>query len=72
VEKQNEELHDLYSPNIIRMIVQKDQMGGVCSMEGEKRNAYRLLVGTSEGRSPLGGPKVGGWMRWILLRIGSW
>jgi hypothetical protein len=28
-----------------------------CSMKGEKRNAYRLLVGKPEGRRPLGGPR---------------
>jgi hypothetical protein len=28
---------------------------------GEKRNAYRLLVGKSEGRSPLGRSKL----RWV-------
>jgi hypothetical protein len=29
-------------------------MGGTCSTNGEKRNAYRLLVGKPEGRRPLG------------------
>jgi hypothetical protein len=29
-------------------------MGGVCSTNGEKNNAYRLLVGEPEGRKPLG------------------
>jgi hypothetical protein len=29
-------------------------MGGACSTNGEKRNSYRLLVGKSEGRRPLG------------------
>jgi hypothetical protein len=29
-------------------------MGGPCSTNGEKRNAYRLLVGKPEGRGPLG------------------
>jgi hypothetical protein len=33
-------------------------MGGTCSTNGgEKRNAYRLLVGKSEGRRPLGRPR---------------
>jgi len=31
-------------------------MGGACSMYGENRNAYRVLVTKSEGKSPLGGP----------------
>jgi hypothetical protein len=26
--------------------VEEDEMGGPCSRNGEKRNAYRLLVGT--------------------------
>jgi hypothetical protein len=29
-------------------------MGGACSTNGEKRNAYELLVGKQEGRRPLG------------------
>jgi hypothetical protein len=30
--------------------VAEDQMDGPCSTNGEKRNAYRLLVGKPEGR----------------------
>jgi hypothetical protein len=29
-------------------------MGGPCSTNGEKNNAYRLLVGKPEGKRPLG------------------
>jgi hypothetical protein len=36
-------------------------MGGACSTNGEKRNAYRLLVGKPEGRRPLGRPR----RRWL-------
>jgi hypothetical protein len=36
-------------------------MGGPCSTNGEKRNAYRLLVGKTEGRRPLGRPR----RRWL-------
>jgi hypothetical protein len=32
-------------------------MGGTCSTNGEKRNAYRLLVGKPKGRRPLGRPR---------------
>jgi hypothetical protein len=32
-------------------------MGGPCSTNGEKRNAYRLLVGKIEGKRPLGRPR---------------
>jgi hypothetical protein len=36
-------------------------MGGACSMNGEKRNVNRLLVGKTEGRRPLGRPRC----RWV-------
>jgi hypothetical protein len=36
-------------------------MGAACSTNGEKRNAYRLLVGKPEGRRPLGRPR----RRWV-------
>jgi hypothetical protein len=32
-------------------------MGGTCSTNGEKRNAYRILVGKPEEMSPLGRPR---------------
>jgi hypothetical protein len=35
-------------------------MGGACSTNGEKRNAYRILVGKPGGR-PLGRPR----RRWV-------
>jgi hypothetical protein len=59
----NEELRDLYSsPSIIRMIKSRRMrlMGHVARM-GEKRNAYRLLVGKPEGKRPLGRPRC----RWV-------
>jgi hypothetical protein len=55
----NEELHNLYSSrSIIRMIKSRSR---ACSMNGEKRNAYRILVGKPEGRRPLGRPR----RRWV-------
>jgi hypothetical protein len=36
-------------------------MGGPCSTNGEKRNAYRLLVGKPVGKRPLGRPR----RRWV-------
>jgi hypothetical protein len=36
-------------------------MSGSCSTNGEKRNAYRMLVGKSEGKRPLGRPR----RRWV-------
>jgi hypothetical protein len=59
----NEELRDLYSsPSIIRMIKSRRMRsaGHVAGM-GEKRNAYRLLVGKQEGKRPLGRPR----RRWV-------
>jgi hypothetical protein len=59
----NEELRDLYSsPSIIRIIKSRRMRwaGHVVRM-GEKRNAYRLLVGKSEGKGPLGRPRC----RWV-------
>jgi hypothetical protein len=54
----NEELHNLYSsPSIIRMM---DEMGRACSTNGEKLNAYRILVGKPEGKRPLGRPRRSG------------
>jgi hypothetical protein len=36
-------------------------MGRACSTNGEKRNAYRILVGKLEGTRPLGRPR----RRWV-------
>jgi hypothetical protein len=36
-------------------------MGGPCSTNGEKRNAYRLLLGKPEGKRPLRRPR----RRWV-------
>jgi hypothetical protein len=45
-------LHNLYSsPNIIRMIKsRRTRWAGHIARMGEKRNAYRILVATPEGR----------------------
>jgi hypothetical protein len=50
------------SPSIIRIInSRKMKWAGHVARMGEKRNAYRLLVGKPEGRSPLGRPR----RRWL-------
>jgi hypothetical protein len=59
----NEELYDLYSSQSIIKIMKSRRMrwtGHVARM-GEKRNACRSLVGTAEGRRPLGRPR----RRWL-------
>jgi hypothetical protein len=52
----NEELRDLYSsPSIIRIIKpRRIRWADHVARMGEKRNAYRLLVGKPEGKRPLG------------------
>jgi hypothetical protein len=35
-------------------MIKSRRMGWVCSTHGEKRNAYRILVGMPEGKRPLG------------------
>jgi hypothetical protein len=34
-----------------------DEMGRACSTDGEKRNAYGMLVGKPEEKRPLGRPR---------------
>jgi hypothetical protein len=41
-------------------------MGRACSTNGAKRNAYRILLGRPEGKRPLGRPRHGRILEWIL------
>jgi hypothetical protein len=58
----NEELNDLYcSPNIFRVIKSRRMRWAVhVARVGERRGAYRVLVGKPEGNRPLGRP----WLKW--------
>jgi hypothetical protein len=51
--------HNLYSsPSIIRMIKSRRMIwAGHLTLLGEKRNAYRILVGKPEAKRPLGTPR---------------
>jgi hypothetical protein len=66
----NEELLAFYSsPSIIKMIKSRRMRwtGHVARM-GEKRNAYRLLVGKPEGKRPLGRP-IRRWVGSIKINV---
>jgi hypothetical protein len=49
----NDELHNTYNNQ-----VKENDISRACSTNGEKRNAYRILMGTPEGKRPLGRPRL--------------
>ena len=55
----NEELNDLYfSPSFFRVIKSRRmRWAGHLAIVGERRGVYRLLVGKTEGKRPLGRPR---------------
>jgi hypothetical protein len=65
-------LHNLYSsPSIIGVIKSRRmRWTGYAARMGERRNAYRILVGNPEGRNHWEDQNVDGWtiLKWILER----
>jgi hypothetical protein len=57
----NEDLSWFVLPNIITIKSRRMRWEGHIAWIGEKRNAYRLLVGKPEGNRPLGTPR----RRWV-------
>jgi hypothetical protein len=55
----NEELHDLYSSSTILRVIKSRRMRWArhVARMGEGRGVYRVLVGKTEGKSPLGRPR---------------
>jgi hypothetical protein len=67
----NAEFRDLYSSSIIRIIKSRRMRWAehVARM-GEKRNAYRLLMGKPEGKRPLRTPRHR-WVHSIKMDLGG-
>ena len=67
----NKELYALYfSPNIIRVIKSRRDEGYVASMV-DRRGAYRVFVGRSDGKRLLGRPRCR-WKTTLKLVLKKW
>ena len=67
----NEELHDMCcSPNIIRVIIRNMRWAGHAARMGEKRDAYRVLVGESEGDLGIFGRIILKCLRYFVVEDG--
>jgi hypothetical protein len=55
----NEEINDLYSSPIIVRVIELRRMrwAGHVARMGQERGVYRVLVGKTEGRRPVGRPR---------------
>jgi hypothetical protein len=54
----NEELHNVYSsPSMLKMIKSRNMRWRWLVARMGKRNAYKIFVGKSEGKRPLGRPR---------------
>jgi len=56
--------------------IKKNYIGGACSIYGERRGLYRVLVGKPEGKRPFGKPRHR-WediLRWVFRKwdVGAW